>query len=61
MGRSRPQAGSQVGDFFVHSGEAKDDQNECQNGERWESNSCKKDCICREKLERAAVEGGGPK
>ena len=40
---------------------AKEDQKEGQKGKRWESNSSKKDFICREKPERAAVEGGGPR
>ena len=60
-GRSRPQAGSQAGNIFIHSGEAKDDQKEGQKGERQESNSSKKDCICRERQKRAAVEDGGPR
>ena len=50
----------QAGHFFVHSGEAKDNQKEGQKGKRRESNSSRKDCICRERPERAAVEGAGP-
>ena len=46
--------------FSFHSGEAKDNKKGGEKSERRETNSSKKDCICRERQERTAVEGGGP-